>query len=288
MDTPKWFASVSLLNYILSFAMKTNSLCFMILLLLRISHHARSERIDTSNLPFLVSIWLNNKLHCGGIIYDSNHVITTATCVQRIPADRLIVLAKDMRFPYFYKPQYSVESYVTHPSYSQIGRQDQNGSYTRDDIAVITLVKPSLLSHRLHPASFKESQEGLNCLFNGHRSYKYVGWIRPPYFTPQPLVLHGSNVTLHRHGKKTDAHYTAVLPDIYSCGRWRLTPCLENRGTPILAQTDSSDSEVSAILTDLNFIPNDEILGTFLEVGKYMTWIQETIQINLFQSSLIH
>ncbi|XP_011306934.1 uncharacterized protein [Fopius arisanus] len=264
--------------------MKTNSLCFMILLLLRISHHARSEPIDSSNLPFLVSIWFNEKLHCGGIIYDSKHVITTTGCVQGIPPDLLIVLVKDMMFPYFNEMQYSVKSYVTHPSYRQIGMQGRSGSYTIDDIAVITLVNPFLLRHRLRPASFKQSGEGLTSLLN-RRPYKYVGWTRPTYLTPQPLVLHVSNVTLDRHGKKEDTHYTAVLPDIYSCGRLRLTRCLENRGTPILAQTDSSNSEVIAILTDLSFIPSDAILGTFLKVRKYMTWIQQTIERNPSSSS---
>ncbi|XP_011303875.1 uncharacterized protein [Fopius arisanus] len=258
--------------------MKTNSLCFMILLLLRISHHARSERIKSSDLPFIVSIWLNEKPHCSGLIYDSQHVITTTTCVQGISPDSLIVLYQGIVLPYFNETQYSVESCVTHPSYSQIGMQGKSGSYTRADIAVMRLVKPFLLSYRLRPASFKQSREGLTSLFN-RRPYKYVGWIRRAHVSRQPLVLHGANVTLDRHGKKEDTHYTAVLPAIYSCGLHRFTQCWENRGTPIFAKTDS---QVMAILTDLSITPNGAILGTFLKVRKYMTWIQQTVDRNPF------
>ncbi|XP_011299795.1 uncharacterized protein [Fopius arisanus] len=259
--------------------MKTNSLCFMILLLLRISHHARSERIESSDLPFIVSIWLNEKPHCSGLIYDSNHVITTASCVQGTLPDLLIVRAEGMVLPYFNETHYSVGSYVTHPSYSQTGMQGKSGSYTRDDIAVITLVKHLPLSHRLPPASFKQSRGWLISLLNRRRSYKYVGWIRPVYVSRQPLVLHGSYVTLDRHGEKKDTYYTAILPDIYSCRRQSLTKCQENRGTPIFAKTDS---KVIAILTDLSFTRNGAILGTFLKVRKYMTWIQQTVDRNPF------
>uniref|UniRef100_A0A0C9RRK2 TRYP7_2 protein n=1 Tax=Fopius arisanus TaxID=64838 RepID=A0A0C9RRK2_9HYME len=262
--------------------MKTNSLCFMILLLLRISHHARSERIESSDLPFIVSIWLNEKPHCSGLIYDSNHVITTASCVQGTLPDLLIVRAEGMVLPYFNETQYSVESCVTHPSYSQIGMQGKSGSYTRHDIAVITVDPPFVFTHRSDPASFKQSREAIS-LFH-RRYYKYVGWIQPAYISQQPLkhALHDSDVTLDRHGKQEDTHYTAVLPDIYSRGRDRLMQCQRNRGTPIFAQ---DDSKVIAILTDLSLISNDTILGTFLKVRKYMTWIQQTIERNPSSSS---
>ncbi|XP_011299791.1 trypsin-like [Fopius arisanus] len=259
--------------------MKTNSLCFMILLLVRISHHARSEQIDSSDLPFIVSLWLNGQPHCSGLIYDSNHVITTASCVQGILPGLLLVHAESMVLPSFNETHYSVQFYVTHPSYSQIGMQGKGGSYTRDDIAVITLVQHFPLSARLPPASFKQSRGWLISLLNRRRSYTYFGWIRSVFVSRPPLFLHGSNVTLDRHVEKKNTYYTTILPDIYSC-RWQsLVQCQENRGTPIFSETDS---KVIGILTDLSFTRNRAVLGTFLKVRKYMTWIQQTVDRNHF------
>ncbi|XP_063990047.1 mite allergen Eur m 3-like [Diachasmimorpha longicaudata] len=134
------------------------SYCLIILILSAYIHDVNSMdgglRAKPGEFPYVASIWYRSHHICSGTIIDTLHILTAAHCVQgKVPTD-ISVLPGVVDFEKDAREWFGVESYRQHPSFEIVPLEGWAGQYSRNDIAVLRLQKPLVLSPRVGIATF--------------------------------------------------------------------------------------------------------------------------------------
>ncbi|XP_046814447.1 chymotrypsin-1-like [Vespa crabro] len=110
-----------------------------------------------NEFPYLVSIRLNNYLHCGGAIIDEYHILTAAHCIvpllSKKPGEVTIVTGTNNLYSggQLYKPKL----YVAHPDY------DSDKAWV-NDIGVIKLSSAIQFNDRVKPIALPNTMPPVN------------------------------------------------------------------------------------------------------------------------------
>ncbi|KAF7418822.1 hypothetical protein HZH68_001475 [Vespula germanica] len=110
-----------------------------------------------NEFPYLVSIRVNNNLHCGGAIIGQYHILTAAHCIvpllNKKPGEVTIVAGTNNLYlgGQFYKP----DLYIPHPDY------DSDDTWV-NDIGVIKLSSPIRFNTRVKSLALPNSPPPVN------------------------------------------------------------------------------------------------------------------------------
>ena len=134
------------------------------------------QNLDQEDAPFLASVVYDDAHQCSGVLVDNLHILTTASCLIRTktfdstgqgiqPENIRIVLGTNSRYikgiteDYINAEVKLASKWIAHPSYVQ-QEFNNHGPFEGNDVVIIAMTEPVLLSSRIWPVCLASSKSG--------------------------------------------------------------------------------------------------------------------------------